>query len=286
LFSFFFSFAASNFIMVIFPNCKINIGLNIVAKRADGFHDLETIFYPVPVQDILEVLPSITTDQFTQTGLTIDGPSSNNLCVKALALVRAQFPDLPPLNIHLHKAIPMGAGLGGGSSDGAHMLLLLNKKFNLGLSTQQLIDMALQLGSDCPFFIINKACFAWSRGEMMEPIDLSLKGYQLALINPGVHVNTGWAFTQLHPKASEFSLKEMTSIQPDAWKQHIINDFQQPVAAHHPIIESILNYCYQHGAVYASMTGSGSTCFALFQAGKMLPTFQPFTNCWKKTMVL
>jgi 4-diphosphocytidyl-2-C-methyl-D-erythritol kinase len=272
--------------MVEFPNCKINIGLNIVGKRADGFHDLETVFYPVPVHDILEVLPSHLEDHFTQTGLKIEGPSSNNLCMKAVALVRAQFPDLPPVNIHLHKAIPMGAGLGGGSGNGAHMLLLLNKKFNLGLSTQQLIDLALQIGSDCPFFIINKPCFAWSRGEMMEPVDLSLKGYQLVLINPGVHINTGWAFTQLQPKATKFSLKEITNIQPESWKQCIINDFQQPVAAHHPIIAAIINYCYEHGAIYASMTGSGSTCFALFQAGKALPSFHLFTNCWMKTMVL
>lgn len=206
--------------------------------------------------------------------------------MKAVALVKAQFSDLPPLNIHLHKTIPMGAGLGGGSSNGAHMLLLLNKKFNLGMSTQQLIDMALQLGSDCPFFIINQPCFAWSRGEMMEPVDVSLKGYQLVLINPGVHINTGWAFTQLKPKASTFSLKEITSIQPEVWKQFIINDFQEAVAAHHPIIDSIINYCYQHGAEYASMTGSGSTCFALFQADKALPSFQSFDHCWIKILAL
>jgi len=272
--------------MVIFPNCKINIGLNIVGKRADGFHDLETIFYPVPVTDILEVLPGNTQDHFTQTGFTIDGPASNNLCLKAVELVRSQFPDLPALNIHLHKAIPMGAGLGGGSSDGAHMLLLLNKKYNLSMSTQMLIDMSLQLGSDCPFFIINKPCFAWSRGEMMEPIDVSLTGFQIMLINPGIHVNTSWAFTQLQPKASPFSLKEIQGLDLNAWRRQVVNDFQQPVAAYHPIIQSIINYCYEHGASYSSMTGSGSTCYALFQAGKALPSFQPFANCWIKTLPL
>jgi 4-diphosphocytidyl-2-C-methyl-D-erythritol kinase len=272
--------------MVIFPNCKINIGLNIVGKRADGYHDLETIFYPIPVNDILEVLPGKMEDTFTQTGLEIDGAVSNNLCLKAVALVRAQFADLPPLNIHLHKAIPMGAGLGGGSSDGANMLLLLNKKFNLGMSTQMLIDLALQLGSDCPFFIINKPCFAWSRGEMLEPIDLSLAGFKLVLINPGVHINTGWAFTQLQPAAPSFSVKQLPGIERHEWRDNVVNDFQATVAFHHPIIQTIINYCYEQGATYAAMTGSGSTCYALFPATIALPTFTPFAEYWIKHISL
>ncbi|HSC53090.1 MAG TPA: 4-(cytidine 5'-diphospho)-2-C-methyl-D-erythritol kinase [Phnomibacter sp.] len=272
--------------MVIFPNCKINIGLNIVGKRADGFHDLETIFYPVPIHDILEVLPSTHGDQFTQTGTPIEGPGSNNLCVKALQLVRAAFPTLPAVHIHLHKAIPMGAGLGGGSSDGAHMLLLLNKKFNLAMSTQMMLDMALELGSDCPFFILNQPCFAWGRGEMMEPVELSLKGIQLVLINPGIHVNTGWAFSQIQPAAPAFSLKEITGIERKEWPAKIINDFQQPIAAQHSPIQQIVDYCYTHGASFAAMTGSGSTCFALFDAGFALPTFAPFARYWIKTLVL
>lgn len=272
--------------MVIFPNCKINIGLNIVRKRNDGYHDLETIFLPVPLYDVLEVISSGTQDSFTQSGLSIAGDASTNLCVKALQLVRSQCPDLPPVQMHLHKAIPMGAGLGGGSSDGAHTLLLLNKKFNLGLSTTTLIEMALQLGSDCPFFIENKTCFAWSRGEMMEPLALDLKGCSLLLINPGIHVSTPWAFSQISPRTPSFSLQDLPSIPKTEWKDAVINDFQEPVAKHHPVIETIIETCYKAGAFYAAMSGSGSTCFALFDRDVSVPRMSEFQSYWTKQINL
>ena len=272
--------------MVIFPNCKINIGLNIVRKRSDGYHDLETIFFPVPLYDALEVISTGHEDSFSQTGLPIAGDASGNLCVKALQLVRSQFPDLPAVKLHLHKAIPMGAGLGGGSSDGAHTLLLLNKKFSLGLSTSTLIEMALQLGSDCPFFIENKTCFAWSRGEMMEPLELDLKGFTLLLINPGIHVSTPWAFSQITPRLPEFSLKELSSFPLERWKELVVNDFQEPVAKHHPAIDSIIQTCYGAGALYAAMSGSGSTCFALFKPGVSIPEIPAFQSYWVKQINL
>lgn len=271
--------------MVIFPNCKINIGLNIVRKREDGYHDLETVFYPVPVHDVLEVVQHHE-DAFVQTGLTIDGDSSNNLCVKALQLVRSIHPDLPLVKMHLHKTIPMGAGLGGGSSDGAHTLLLLNKKFGLGFSQSQLIEMALQLGSDCPFFIVNQPCFAWSRGEIMEPLSLPLSGYQLVLINPGIHVNTGWAFKQITPQQPAFSLQEMATLPVKEWKPEVKNDFEKAVGMAHPTVAEIVHYAYTNQAVYAAMSGSGSTCFALFEGHQTLPDFSPFSHCWIRKIKL
>lgn len=272
--------------MLIFPNCKINIGLNIVGKRGDGYHDLETVFFPVPLHDALEVITSNTEDSFSQSGVPIAGDTSNNLCVKALHLISSQFPELPALKIHLHKAIPMGAGLGGGSSDGAHTLLLLDKKFHLGLSKSALIEMALQLGSDCPFFIENKPCFAWSRGEMMEPLELDLNGYSLLLINPGIHVSTPWAFSQITPQSPLFSLRELPALPVEEWKNSVVNDFQAPVAKHYPIIQSIIEQCYAAGALYAAMSGSGSTCFAFFPKGISIPEIPAFQQFWVKQINL
>ena len=272
--------------MVIFPNCKINIGLNIVRKRGDGYHDLETVFYPVPLHDALEVVVAGGQDQFTQSGLAISGPASSNLCVKALHLLRREFPDIPPVQLHLHKAIPMGAGLGGGSSDGAHTLLLLNRKFNLGLGTEKLVALALELGSDCPFFILNQPCYAWSRGEMMEPLALPLQHATLVLINPGIHVNTGWAFSQITPTPSQFPLTELPQLPLMDWKDKVVNDFQAAVAAHHPVITQLVAHCYAHGAFYAAMSGSGSTCYGLFAAGSPLPNFSAFPGAWVKAVPL
>ena len=185
--------------MIVFPNCKINLGLHILGKREDGFHNLETVFYPLLFRDALELIPATnnTTEiEFTGSGLAVDGNVSDNLCVKAYYLLKKNFPQLPLVKIHLHKAIPMGAGLGGGSADAAFMLKLLNEKFNLNISTPQLLNYALELGSDCPFFIINKPCIATGRGEILEEIEVDLSAYKIVLINPGIHINTGWAFSQ------------------------------------------------------------------------------------------
>lgn len=258
--------------MVVFPNCKINLGLRIIRKRNDGYHDLETVFYPVPFTDALEVIRTSAADtgvQFQSTGLTISGDIASNLCVKAYQLLKKDFPQLGPVQMHLHKVIPMGAGLGGGSSDGAFALQLINDLFHLQLNREQLIGYALQLGSDCPFFILNQPCFASGRGEKMEPVSLDLSGYHFAIVNPGIHINTGWAFSQLQlDESGHLDLPDLRTIiqQPlSTWKEELINDFEAPVCKAHPEIASVKQKLYNAGAVYASMTGSGSTVFGLFK---------------------
>ena len=253
--------------MIVFPNCKLNLGLHILRKRSDGFHNLETVFYPLPLQDALEVIQSedkATPLLFTTSGLPVDGKPEDNICFKAYYLLRNRFPELPPVKMHLHKAIPMGAGLGGGSADGAYTLLLLNKKFSLDLSEGELIDYALQLGSDGPFFIVNQPCYATGRGEKMEPIQIDLSAYKFLIVNPGIHVNTGWAFRQITPATDRPSLKEQIQRPVAQWKDLLVNDFEAPVSTAHPEIASIRDTLYGHGAIYAAMSGSGSTVFGIF----------------------
>ncbi|MFY0255576.1 4-(cytidine 5'-diphospho)-2-C-methyl-D-erythritol kinase [Chitinophaga sp. 30R24] len=254
--------------MVVFPNCKINLGLHVTRKRPDGFHDLETVFYPFPVTDALEVLthPSL---QFASSGIDVPGDATDNLCLKAFHLLQRDFPQLTPVNIHLHKHIPIGAGLGGGSADAAFMLQLLNQKFQLGLSEAALIDYAAQLGSDCPFFILNQPCYATGRGEIMEPIQLDLSAWSFVLVHPGIHVNTGWAFKQLTPQAPVHSLTEMIQLPVAEWKEVIRNDFEAPVFRAHPVIGAIKDQLYTAGAVYAAMSGSGSAVFGIFPKNKI-----------------
>jgi 4-diphosphocytidyl-2-C-methyl-D-erythritol kinase len=252
--------------MLVFPNCKINLGLHIVGKREDGFHNLETVFYPVPFKDALEIIPSTNTDiEFTATGLAVDGNAADNLCVKAYHLLKQDFPEVPSVKIHLHKAIPLGAGLGGGSADAAFMLKLLNEKFHLNLSTDQLINYALQLGSDCPFFIINKPCFATGRGEVLEETTLELSAYKIVLINPRIHVSTGWAFSNITPALPIKSIKEIIQQPIYTWKDELKNDFETAVFTAHPAIKAIKETLYAQGAIYAAMSGSGSTVFGIFE---------------------
>ena len=273
--------------MIVFPNCKINLGLQILNKREDGYHNLATVFYPLPLRDALEVVqrddgrwttddsktahdsPLTTHVNFSSTGLQIAGDTTNNLCVKAYHLLKKDFPSLPPVLMHLHKAIPMGAGLGGGSADGAFALKMLNEKFQLKLTNEQLIAYALQLGSDCPFFILNKPSYATGRGERLEPIQLDLSAYKFAVVNPGIHVNTGWAFAQLNIGGSgrpeHPNLKHIIQQPISTWKEQLINDFEEPVCKAHPEIAAIKQQLYDAGAVYASMTGSGSTVFGVFE---------------------
>jgi len=249
--------------MVIFPNCKINLGLHITGKRPDGFHELETVFYPVLLKDILELVT--TTDlQFDSTGLPIPGNPDNNLCLKAYHLLKQDFPELPPVHMHLHKIIPMGAGLGGGSADGAFALRLLNDKYFLGLSPTQLMKYALQLGSDCPFFILNQPCYATGRGEHLNPIKLDLSGYRFVIVHPGIHINTKWAFEQIQPGLPPRSIKEIIQLPIQEWKYHLSNDFESPIKQQYPQIESIKLALYKDGAIYASMSGSGSAVFGIY----------------------
>lgn len=258
--------------MVVFPNCKINIGLNILGKRPDGFHDLETVFIPILLKDSLEIIwaKENTADiVFSQSGFMVEGSAEDNLCIKAYRLLKKDFPGLPAIQMHLHKAVPMGAGLGGGSADAAFTLKLLNDKFHLGLSSEQLINYSLRLGSDCPFFIINKPCFATGRGEKLAPLEISLTGYRLVLINPRIHINTAWAFTQLknEPATNRISKDLLQYIQHPIqnWRNTISNDFETAVFAMHPPLKAIKEMLYNKGAVYAAMSGSGSTLFGLFE---------------------
>ncbi len=253
--------------MIVFPNCKINLGLQIFSKREDCFHNIETVFYPLPFTDVLEVIeytPNNKTVEFTATGLLVDGTTEDNLCIKAYYLLKKDFPRMPAINLHLHKAIPMGAGLGGGSADAAFMLKLLNDKFKLSISTIQLAAYALELGSDCPFFLLNKPCFANGRGEKLKEINLDLSLYKIILINPGIHINTGWAFSQITPVLHKRCILE-TILQPvETWKTALNNDFETPVFSAHPEIKEIKEALYKQGALYAAMSGSGSTVFGIF----------------------
>jgi 4-diphosphocytidyl-2-C-methyl-D-erythritol kinase len=254
--------------MIVFPNCKINLGLHILKKRVDGFHDLETVFYPVALQEGLEIIQntsSIEDLQFTTSGLKIEAPDDQNICFKAYQLLKKDFPELPSVKMHLHKVIPSGAGLGGGSSDGAFTLLVLNKKFSLGLDEEQLIQYALKLGSDCPFFIRNKACFATGRGEKMEEVTLDLSNYKIVLINPGIHISTAKAFSGIKPSSHRTSIQQTIQQPIGQWKENLKNDFEDVVFAEYPEIKTIKEDMYRQGAIYASMSGSGSTMYGLFE---------------------
>lgn len=264
--------------MITFPNCKINIGLNIIGKRTDGFHNLETVFYPLPLYDCLEIITlsgNNTEPALSTSGLYVDGDITSNICYKAWCLLKTRYPQLPAVAMHLHKAIPMGAGLGGGSADGAFMLKMLNDKYNLAIGEQQLIQFALELGSDCPFFIINKPCFASGRGEVLQPLTLDLSNYYFVIINPAIHVNTGWAFKQLQLQQPALPLLQAIQTPVETWKYKIVNDFEKAVAEKYPAIQAIKSTLYERGAVYASMTGSGSTVFGLFAQQPELPSFPP-----------
>ncbi len=253
--------------MIHFPNCKINLGLNILRKREDGFHDLATFFYPVGLNDVLEIIKDNTGSdvQFTCTGLPVAGNADENLCVKAYRLIKKDYPELPAVQMHLHKAIPMGAGLGGGSADGAFTLQLLNTKFQLGISEAQLAGYAAQLGSDCPFFIANKPCLAAGRGEILTPLPLNLSAYDIVLVHPGIHINTGKAFSQITPALPVKSIEQIIQQPIHTWKAELVNDFEQPVFTAHPEIAAIKSQLYQNNALYAAMSGSGSTVFGIFE---------------------
>ena len=260
--------------MVVFPNCKINLGLNIINKRADGYHDLETVFYPLGIKDALEIIRKPTLEtlsiKFSQSGLEIEGNTERNLCIKAYHLLKKDYPQIPAITMHLHKVIPMGAGLGGGSADGAFALKLINDLFRLSISDLQLMEYALQLGSDCPFFILNKPCFATSRGEIMNEIELDLSGYKFVIVNPGIHITTGWAFSQITSKVPTQSIKDIICQPINTWKDSLTNDFEAPVLLFYPEIRQIKEELYNLGAVYSSMTGTGSTVFGIFDKNKKL----------------
>ncbi|HVZ26225.1 MAG TPA: 4-(cytidine 5'-diphospho)-2-C-methyl-D-erythritol kinase [Sediminibacterium sp.] len=266
--------------MVVFPNCKINLGLHILGKRPDGYHDLETVFYPVGLQDALEAIlakPTTQTEKnisFSQTGLPIAGDDSQNLCVRAWRLLKKDFPDLPGMHLHLHKAIPMGSGLGGGSADGAFALQLISRLANLPISREKLAAYALQLGSDCPFFLLNQPAYASGRGEILEPIAIDLSAYRILLIHPGIHISTALAFSGIRPRKPVCTLRDLPDLAISEWKQAVQNDFTEAIGRHFPPITALINDLYQAGALYANMSGSGSCVFGIFsELPASLPVF-------------
>ena len=254
--------------MKLFPNCKINIGLRIVRKREDGYHDLETIFYPVyGLHDELEVVPSLDGLSFIQEGLAVDCPAEDNLILKCYHRMRANYPQIGDVHIRFKKNIPFGAGLGGGSSDAAHMAIALNQLFSLGLTREQLAEELRPLGADCPFFIYNSPCYAEGIGDKLTPIQLDLSGLRIVMIKPNCGVSTKEAYAGIirHPEVEgqiKTALTEGWSF--DAMRPLLINDFEQTVFPLHPEIAEIKQRLLHAGAVYAAMSGSGSTVFALF----------------------
>lgn len=249
--------------MITFPNAKINIGLNVTARRADGFHDLETIFFPVGWKDVLEIADSDVVT-FTTSGIEIAGDPEHNLVMRAYRLLQKEF-DLPPVKIHLHKQIPFGAGLGGGSSDAAFMLRLLDKTYQLDISKEKMLVYASILGSDCPFFILNRPVFATGRGEIMNIIDLKLNNLFLLLVKPPVEVATAKAFRFVTPQKPDESLIELVQLPVAQWRDRVKNQFESSVFQQFPEIERLRNLLYDLGADYASLSGSGSSVFGLFK---------------------
>jgi 4-diphosphocytidyl-2-C-methyl-D-erythritol kinase len=254
--------------MICFPNAKINLGLYTTEKRPDGFHNIETIFYPIPLCDALEIIDNTEQSEgieFSSSGISIPGNSEDNLIVKAYHLIAKDYP-LPSIKVHLHKHIPIGAGLGGGSADAAFFIKLLNQQFEIGLSWGELHHYAKQLGSDCSFFISNKPAFAKGKGEELETINLSLQNYYFVLVYPHLHVNTASAYQGCIPQKTNIDLEQFVISQPiHAWKNNLKNDFENTLFKTFPEIEIIKNELYQLGAIYASMSGSGSSVFALFE---------------------
>jgi 4-diphosphocytidyl-2-C-methyl-D-erythritol kinase len=264
--------------MIVFPHCKINLGLHITRKREDGYHDIDTVFYPVHLEDALECIHAPLSAEpiaFTASGLPVAGNTQDNLCVKAWHLLKKDFPGLPPVQMHLHKAIPMGAGLGGGSADGAFALQLLSQLFHLNLSTEQLEGYALQLGSDCPFFIRNLPCHATGRGEQMRPVQTDLSAYTIVIVHPGIHISTAKAFSGITPHMPERPLAEIIALPVTEWKEHLVNDFEKSMVGDWPAIAGIKQQLYTACAVYASMSGSGSAVYGLFpkENAYRLPAF-------------
>ncbi|KAA6341122.1 4-diphosphocytidyl-2-C-methyl-D-erythritol kinase [termite gut metagenome] len=261
--------------MITFPNAKINLGLNITEKRPDGYHNVETIFYPVPVEDALEItVPDHPDCKFTlyRSGIPVEGQAEQNLAVKAYLLLDKEF-HLPPVNIYLYKHIPLGAGLGGGSTDAAFMLKLLNERFGLSLDVAALEAYAAILGADCAFFIKNVPTFAEGIGNVFSPVPLSLEGYGLVIVKPeDVFVSTRDAFSHIQPRKTECSLKEIVARHPvNEWKDRMKNDFEESVFPQFPVIGEIKAELYRQGAVYAAMSGSGASVFGLFAPPAVIP---------------
>jgi 4-diphosphocytidyl-2-C-methyl-D-erythritol kinase len=257
--------------MIVFPIAKINLGLNVVEKRPDGYHNLQTVFYPVPIKDALEVqqmdenFPSDVDCDLKVTNIAIEGDEQRNLVVRAYLLLKQDFPTLPRIHTHLWKGIPTQAGMGGGSSDCAYMIRLLNDLFQLGLSDEQMIQYAARLGADCAFFIKSEPCYAEGIGELMQPISIDLSEWYIGVVRPDIPVPTKEAFSRIRPHYPEVCPKDAVLQPVETWCQTLVNDFEESVFALHPEIGAIKEQLYKIGATYAAMSGSGSALFGLFK---------------------
>lgn len=276
--------------MVTFPNAKINLGLDIVAKRPDGYHNLETIFYPVPLQDILEI--TVTEEEgapdytFKMHNAVFEGDNNDNLVVKAYKILAADH-KLPKVEMSLYKNIPTGAGLGGGSADAAFALKMLNEIACLNLSDEQLEAYAARIGADCAFFIKNTPAYATGIGNILSPTVCSISGYHLVLVKPDIHISTKEAYSLVTPAAAEIPLTEIAALPVEEWKGKMKNDFEKSVFANHPQMEKIKEELYNMGAVYASMSGSGSAFFGLFTGQQNIEDIEekfPGMFCWCKQL--
>jgi 4-diphosphocytidyl-2-C-methyl-D-erythritol kinase len=263
-----------------FPVSKINLGLHVIEKRPDGFHNIETIFYPIRWFDSVEIVENVEYKKgqseviFTASGLPIPGTTEENLCVKAYQLLRKQY-TMPPVKIHLHKIIPMGAGLGGGSSDAAAVIKLLDNIFQLNMKASDMLGYARQLGSDCAFFIQSQPVFAKGKGDEFEPVQVNLSGHFIG-------VNTAEAYARLTPKTPAFSLKErITTLPLESWKDQIVNDFEESVFHTYPQLRKMKDKLYQKGAIYASMSGSGSALFGIFKKQPFIQNFFNDVKAWE-----
>jgi 4-diphosphocytidyl-2-C-methyl-D-erythritol kinase len=260
--------------MLLFPNAKVNLGLSVTEKRPDGFHNLQTVFYPVGLSDVLEFVPDPEAAPGTMslllTGLSVEGDPGDNLCHKAYQLLCRDF-DLPGISVHLHKAIPTGAGLGGGSSDAAYMLKGLSEYFGLNIDTPGLEEYASMLGSDCAFFIRNEPVYATGRGNLFKKIDLDLNHYYIFLIHPGIHIATAAAYAQVIPGVPEITPEAIVRKPVTEWKSILKNDFESGVFRNYPQIKAIKEKHYEQGAVYASMSGSGSSVYGIYKERPVVP---------------
>lgn len=272
--------------MITYPNAKINIGLNIVSKRPDGYHNLETVFYPIPLCDTLSLETLSTTESdtapylFNIEGTPVDCPPEKNLVIKAYRLLQSEY-SLPAVQIQMRKDIPFGAGLGGGSSDAAFMLKMLNEHFSLGLTTERLEELAARLGADCAFFIQNRPTMAEGIGNIFTPVTLSLKGYTLVLVKPEIHISTQEAYAQVHPHEPEHRVYDAIRRPIETWKDTIVNDFEESLFPNHPELARIKQELYRQGAIYASMSGSGSSIYGIFPSvpQNIADLFRPHF-CW------
>jgi len=267
--------------MIRFPNCKINLGLHILEKLPDGYHRIETVFYPVPLTDILEIIPSSTgTTSLDVSGIQVEGAMEQNLCYKAWQLLQQEC-GIPAVHMHLHKMIPSGAGLGGGSSDAATALSIMNELFKLQLTPAVLAEYASRLGMDCPFFLLGTPALGEHKGEILTPLLLDLGDWFIRIVKPAVHSSTAAAYAGVNPQPNRPSLADLITQPVNLWKDLLVNDFETGIFNSHPELLSIRNQLYDQGAVFASISGSGSALFLFFFSKPSFPSIFPGCFCWE-----